>query len=64
MNDKIYTLQELAKRWSCSMSVMYDMVRSHKITAFQVGKQYRVRADEVARYEAEDARKERRDASR
>ena len=55
-----YTLAELSERWSVSMHTLYDMVRTHKLKAFMVGKNYRVSAATVKEIESNDAYAERR----
>ena len=51
MIDRIYTLAELAERWRCKIKTIYNMVESGKLRAFKVGREYRVKAAEVLRFE-------------
>lgn len=47
-----YKLSELAARWRVSRHTIVDAIRKGKLRAFKVGElQYRVSAEEVARYE-------------
>ena len=51
MNDKIYTPQELAERWSCNPHTVYNLINAGELKTFRVGRQIRVTAEEVRRYE-------------
>lgn len=46
-----YTIATLAERWQCSRDVIYDMIRRKDIHAFKVGRDFRISAEEVYRYE-------------
>lgn len=47
----VYTVASLAERWMCSKDVIYDMIRRRDIKAFKVGRDLRISAQEVERYE-------------
>jgi len=49
-----YTVTSLAERWGCSPDVTYDMIRKHWLKAFKVGRNLRISAEEVNRYENQD----------
>ena len=52
MNDnKAFTYEALAERWSCSVSTLYAMVRRGELKTFHIGKATRISAAEVARIE-------------
>lgn len=48
---KAYTVESLAERWDCHAETVRAMIRRGLIHAFKVGKQLRISAEEVARYE-------------
>jgi excisionase family DNA binding protein len=54
MSDSVFTLADVAARWSCSMDVLYDMIRQKRLRAFKVGREYRVTSAEINRIEAGD----------
>jgi hypothetical protein len=60
MIDAAYTLEQLAKRWACSITSVRRLIREGKLPAFAMnGKaslkpRYWVLHDDVLRYEAEN----------
>lgn len=42
---------QVAKRWGCSSTLIYDLLAAGKLRGFRLGKLWRVSADEVERYE-------------
>ncbi len=49
----VYTIAELAARWRCSRHTIMAAIREARLHAFKIGgRVYRVRRDEVERYEA------------
>lgn len=42
---------QIAKRWGCSSTLIYDLLAAGKLRGFRLGKLWRVSADEVERYE-------------
>ncbi len=53
MEKAVYTILDLAERWSCSKDIVYDLIRRGEIKPFRLGREYRVRAEEVARFETQ-----------
>ena len=53
----VYTPDTLAKRWSCSVHTVRNLIHDGKVRAFRVGHALRISAKEVERFEAatEDA---------
>ena len=47
-----YTVKTLADRWSCSIDVVYDMIRQGCLRTFRVGRALRISPAEVDRYES------------
>lgn len=50
MND-VYTPDALAKRWQCSLDVIYDLLRQRKITGFKLGRVWRISGEAVDKFE-------------
>lgn len=49
---RCYTVVEVAQRWRASRHTVMVAIRSGRLQAFRVGhRQYRIREDEVVRYE-------------
>ena len=58
MTDAILTVTEVMERWKCSRRSVLDAIHSGRLQAFKVGERaYRVRMDELERYERERAGK-------
>lgn len=51
-----YTIAELAERWNCHPKTIRRLIRARKLTAFRVGREWRVPAESVAAYERQAAR--------
>lgn len=47
----IYTVKQLAERWQCSENQIYLMIRRKELKVFKLGRDIRISAEEVARYE-------------
>lgn len=48
----IFTIPELAARWRCNRHTVTAAIRAGRLQAFKVGERvYRIRRDEVLRYE-------------
>lgn len=48
------TIDELAKRWKASRYTITKLIQANKLQAFRVGERnWRIRFDEVVRYETE-----------
>lgn len=46
-----YTIKELAELWRCSTDVIYDLVRTGKLPAFRVGREWRISDEARRQYE-------------
>lgn len=51
IEDRAYTVDTLAERWSCSRDVIYDLLRKRELKAFKVGTSWRISPKEVDRFE-------------
>lgn len=52
MDKPIYTVADLAERWSCSTDLVYDLIHRGDLKSFKIGKSaVRIRAEEVTRFE-------------
>jgi excisionase family DNA binding protein len=52
VSASVYTLTELVRRWKTSRNTILAMIHEGRIAAFRLGRRtYRVRSDEVERYE-------------
>ncbi len=51
MTKPSYTPEEVANRWTCHISTVYRMIARKKLKAFKLGKNYRIKAEELLRYE-------------
>ena len=49
---EVYTPDTLAKRWSCSVHTVRNLIHDGKVQAFRVGHALRISAKEVERFEA------------
>lgn len=52
MENTVFTVAELAKRWSCSIDIVYDLLKKRTLKGFRLGGAWRISAAEVARYES------------
>lgn len=50
-----YTIDGLATRWACHRVTVERLIESGKLRAFRVGRGWRVSAEEVGRYEKQEA---------
>jgi excisionase family DNA binding protein len=48
-----YSVPRLATKWDCSKEMIYKLVRSNRLRAFQVGGLIRITAAEVERFECQ-----------
>ena len=59
MNDNVnsvLTVTDLMERWSCTRHTVLALINTGKLAAFKLGARvYRVRLDEVERYEKSQA---------
>lgn len=51
-NAPVLTVAELAKRWKCHRQSVMQKIHDEELTAFKIGRQYRISLREVERYEA------------
>ena len=51
MEEKIYTIEELAQRWGVHYNTVYRLIQSQRLKAFKVGSNVRITAAEVHRFE-------------
>ena len=49
--QEIFTVDDLAARWKCSTDIVYDLLRSKKLSGFKLGSTWRVTAEAVSRFE-------------
>jgi excisionase family DNA binding protein len=55
MTARAYTVASLADHWSVSTDTVYAMIRGGRLKAFRFGgKLYRIRPEEVERFECQD----------
>lgn len=50
-NVPVLTVAELAARWKCHRQSVMDKIHDGEISAFKIGRQYRISLREVQRYE-------------
>lgn len=50
-NSPVMTIAELAARWKCHRQSVMQKIHDEQISAFKIGRQYRVALKEVIRYE-------------
>ena len=51
MTTAVYTVKELAERWRCSRDIIQDLLADKRLRGFKVGRNWRIAAAEVERYE-------------
>ena len=51
MTNEVFTVDQLASRWSCSTDVVYDLLRKRKLRAFKIGAAWRITAKAVDDFE-------------
>ena len=47
----IYTTEELAERWKCNIETVRRMIAAGKIPAFKLERSYRIREEDIIKYE-------------
>ena len=47
-----FTVKELAERWKTDRSTVVRLIGAGKLKAFRLFREYRIRAEEVERYES------------
>jgi hypothetical protein len=54
--EPVLTVNDLMARWRCTRKIILDAIKAKRLSAFKIGKRvYRVRLDEVERYELAQA---------
>lgn len=48
---KLYTCEEVAKRYGVKTITVWDWIRKKKMTALKVGKSYRIREEDLKQFE-------------
>jgi len=53
-DSPILTVKMVSSRWRCRPAIVYQLITTNKLRAFRLGtRAYRVRLEEVERYERE-----------
>ena len=47
----LYTCAEVAQRYSVEVRTVWDWIRKRKLGAINIGKEYRISADDLCRFE-------------
>lgn len=50
-NAPVLTVAELAARWKCHRQSVMQKIHDEEISAFKIGRQYRIALKEIERYE-------------
>lgn len=48
---ELYTCKEVAQRYGVEVITVWDWIRKRKLGAMKIGKEYRISADDIARFE-------------
>lgn len=51
-NTPVLTVAELAARWKCHRQSVMQKIHDEELTAFRIGREYRIALKEIERYEA------------
>ena len=54
MTPDVFTVNEVAQRWRCSVDIVYDLLKGGKLKGFKLGGTWRVSADAIRRFENTD----------
>lgn len=49
--EKIYNCEEIAERYGVRISTVWDWIRNKKLTAMKIGKYYKVREEDLKKFE-------------
>lgn len=49
--SKYYSCEEVAQRYQVKIATVWEWIREKKLQAIKIGKQYRVREEDLKRYE-------------
>ncbi len=51
--DKFYSCEQVAERYGVKVTTVWEWIRSKKLPAMKIGKQYRITADQLRAFEAQ-----------
>ena len=51
MSDRVFTVEQLAERWACSIWAIYPLLEAGKLKGFRVGRVWRISGNAVENYE-------------
>ena len=49
--EKIYSCDEIADRYGVKINTVWDWIRNKKLTAMKIGKYYKVRENDLKKFE-------------
>ncbi len=49
--SKLFTCEEVAERYGVQIITVWDWIRKKKLPAIKIGKSYRIREDDLLKYE-------------
>lgn len=49
--DKLYNCEEIANRYGVKINTVWDWIRNKKLTALKIGKYYKVREEDLKKFE-------------
>ncbi len=49
--DELYTCPQVAERYRVKLGTVWNWIRTKKLAAIRVGKEYRIRAEDLRRFE-------------
>lgn len=52
--EKFYSCEQIAERYDVKLTTVWSWIRTQRLPAVKVGKQYRVTADALAAFEKEN----------
>ncbi len=52
--DKLLLIEDVARRWQCSVDTVRRLLRTGKLSGVKVGALWRISAEAVKKYEAEN----------
>lgn len=53
--SKYYSCEEVAQRYQVKIATVWEWIREKKLQAIKIGKQYRVREEDLKQYEEANA---------
>ena len=51
MSDRVFTVEQLAERWACSIWAIYPLLYSGELKGFRVGRVWRISGTAVEEFE-------------